>query len=85
MDCKKTLEKITSGRWISTVAIVGTYCYVIIMCLILVKEKTMALETFLGLFAAFALLAKEIVAGYFSRSDRAPEVNEKLPNEKPLV
>ena len=75
MDCKKTLEKITSGRWLSTVAIVGTYCYIIIHCLNLVKDKAMDLQVFLGMFAAFALIAKEIVQGYFARTDRAPENN----------
>ena len=77
MGIKETIiKKLFSGRWIATVAIVTTYCFVIVLCLALVVKKIINVEVFLGMFTPFALIAKEIVQGYFDRTDRGGE-NER--------
>lgn len=71
----KIIEKGLSGRLITTIAIIGTYCVIMVMSLGLVRDKIMSVETFITVFAVFALLAKDIVRAYFERSDRKGEAN----------
>ena len=78
---QRIIDKMMGGRWITTVLIISTYCYAIITVINLVKDKTLPVETFLGMFAAFALLSKDIVTGYFDRTDR---VNSNQVKEESL-
>jgi hypothetical protein len=70
---EKILNKLLSGRYFATVSVIGTYCIVLLATLYLVMKESLSVEAFLGLFAAFAVLAKEIVQSYFNRTDRKEE------------
>ena len=62
MSMKEFLTKITSGRWIMTVAFTATSCYLAI-------KNIFPIEAFVGLVT---LIANE----YFKRSDRPSETNK---------
>lgn len=66
-------EKIFSGRYFSTVTMVGTYCLAILISLFLTAKGKISVNTFLGLFSGFAGLTGFIVKAYFDREDRKKE------------
>lgn len=71
------MQKIFSGRYFSTVTIVTTYCFLMIGALWLVMVERIAVEVFLGMFAAFAAQSRDIVRSYFERTDRQGEPGAK--------
>jgi hypothetical protein len=64
------VDKLLSGRYFATVCIILTYCGMMIGVVAMVLMDKLQVEAFLGLFAAFALLAREITQSYFQRTDR---------------
>ena len=60
-----------SARFIMAVMFSGVYCIVILACTIALIQKTLAVETYVALVGAFALVVREIVSDYFDRKDRA--------------
>ena len=64
-------EKLSSGKFLVTVLIVSTYCFVMLGCCVLVVTKFIDAPTFLGLFAGFSTLAGTIVTGYFNKKEQA--------------
>ena len=71
----KVTDKILGGRYFATVMIITTYCILMLACMFLVVKNLVTSETFMGMFTAFALLAKEIIQNYFNRSDREQPKN----------
>jgi len=67
------LSKMTSGRWIQTVAFTLTYCLGIIGSAVMVILDKMKLEVFLGLWSGFTPMVILINEWYFKREDRQPE------------
>jgi len=63
-------QKLFSGRYFCTLAIVSTYCLVILGTIVLAIQRVINVEVFLGLFTGFSTLAGTIVTGYFNRTDR---------------
>ena len=66
----RALSKLFSGRFISTVLIITTYCVLLIKSLDLVVDGKMSKEFFMGIFTGFSTLAGGIIAFYFTRADR---------------
>lgn len=65
-------EKLLSGRYFATIAIITTYCVCIIVSIFMVANKTISVETFLGIFSAFSATAGAVINGYFNK-DRKNE------------
>ncbi len=70
---KHILSKLTSGRWIQTVAFTFTYCLCIVGSAVMVILDKMKLETFLGIWSGFTPMVILINEWYFKRDDRKPE------------
>lgn len=68
-------KKEVSARKIMAVLFSSTYCLVIIVCTIGLMKKIIAVETYVALIAAFALVVREIVSDYFDRKDRVTPTN----------
>ena len=68
-------DKLLSGRYFATVCIILTYCGIMVGSVAMVCLGLLKIETFLGMFTAFALLAREITQSYFERKDRKGEGN----------
>lgn len=68
-------DKLLSGRYFATVSIIITYCGIMVGSVAMVVIGTLPVETFLGMFTAFALLAREITQSYFQRTDRKGDTN----------
>lgn len=64
---KHILNKFTSGRWLTTVGIVGTYCFIMAGSVVLAITGNIQVETFLALLTAFGQLALYIVKSYFEK------------------
>ena len=73
----KIIDKLLSGRFFATVAVVGTYCIVMVGSVYMAISKILSVEAFLGLMSGFSLLTREICDSYFKRSDRAIEQPKK--------
>ena len=67
----KFWNKFFSARFLTTVLIITTFCYVQIACVTMVTIGKMSLEVFLGVFSSFSGLATMIVKLYFDRDDRS--------------
>lgn len=78
-DSGLTWRKIFSGRYFSTVSVVLTYCICMIMTLYLALKGKAEWAIFTNIFTPFALLAKDVVLGYFERTDRKGEKNAEDP------
>ena len=70
---KHILMKMSSGRWIQTVALTLTYCAVVLGCLFLTAKKVMEITVFIALFSGFTSMVVLINEWYFKREDRKPE------------
>lgn len=68
-------DKLLSGRYFATVSIILTYCGIMIGSVAMVITKELPVETFMGMFTAFALLARDITQSYFQRTDRKGDQN----------
>jgi len=68
-------DKLLSGRYFATVCIILTYCGIMVGVVAMVMTDKLQVEAFLGIFTAFALLAREITQSYFDRKDRKGESN----------
>jgi len=64
------IKKQFSGRKFITVAVISTYCLVIIASLILTFLKIMSIEVFLALQGGFGGMAMYIVKAYYDDKDR---------------
>ena len=64
-----------SGRKFVTVAIVLTYCLVIVASIVLTVMKLMELQVFLALISGLGTLTIYIVKAYFDDKDRKLEIN----------
>jgi len=83
------MNKMTSGRYFATVAIISTYCLVVLGSLYLVIKGKLEVQAFLGMIVGFGQLAQFICQAYFGREDRNPENggngNGKENPVKPVV
>jgi hypothetical protein len=71
MEIKQRIaDKATSARFLSTNAVVITYCIIIMMCMYFMGKRQIPWESFMIIFTPFALLAQQIVKDYFTRNDR---------------
>ena len=76
---KQLLSKISSGRWIATVFITGTFCWITIRGIDLfaqnlATDKLPLVEKILMfILGAFTTQAGNIITSYFDRSDRKQE------------
>jgi hypothetical protein len=61
--------KILSGRFLATVLLVWTYCWVIVTCCRLVEGSKISPETFLAVMAGVGGLVTMIVKDYFSKDE----------------
>jgi hypothetical protein len=66
----RILAKLFSGRFITTVLIISTYCVVLVKALDLVVAGKISKEFFMGIFAGFGTAAGSIITFYFTRKDR---------------
>ena len=77
LDAKETfkhiLGKLSSGRWIQTVAFTLTYCIGIVGSVVMVIKGIMKLETFLAMWSGFTAMVMLINEWYFKREDRKTE------------
>ena len=83
IDAKETfkhiLGKLSSGRWIVTVFLTGTFCYICvklvnIFILNIGTDKLPVIEKILMfVLGAFVTQLANVVTGYFRREDRATE------------
>ncbi len=64
---ERFIYKITSARFIVTLAIIGTYCWVIKEALNLYSAEKISKDFFFGLFAGFSAIAGSVVTFYFTR------------------
>lgn len=71
------VAKITSGRFIATVMVVWTYCYIVATCCHLVEMKVISAETFLAVMAGIAGLVTMIVKDYFNKETINPTEEAK--------
>lgn len=62
-------NKLTSGRFLATVFVIGTYCLSTILCIFLVMNDKLSIEAFLGIFTGFSGLAGMIIQGYFHKKE----------------
>lgn len=62
-----------SGRKFATVAMISTYCIVIIGSLALALLKLISVETFLALLSGLGSLVMYITKAYFDDKDRSLE------------
>ncbi len=78
----KTMErifnKITSGRFIMTIAFSLTYCLIMVGSVIMVIKKIINIEVFLGLFSGFTAILMTIKDSYFFRSDRHKDNGKEI-------
>jgi hypothetical protein len=65
---ERFITKLGSGKFFTTVAVVTTYCFAIIGCVVFTAMGWIAVETLLALFAGFSAIAGMIVEGYFHKS-----------------
>jgi len=61
------------ARYIMTILFSSTYCLVILGCTVALLIGYMAVETFIAVLGAFALVVREIASSYFSRTDRGQD------------
>lgn len=69
----KIIDKLLSGRYFSTLAVITTYCLMIFSCIYLTVLGKLTVETLLGIFTGFTTLATMVIKSYFERSDRPKE------------
>jgi len=74
----KIMEKLTSGRFIATVSMILTYCFLVTFVTIKYAGSLVSnpekMESFaVGLIMGFSGTAAIVIKSYFDRSDRAPE------------
>jgi Fe2+ transport system protein B len=62
------VAKVTSGRFISTMLLVWTYCSCVQTANILVKEKILDVTTYLVLMGGVGALVTMIVKDYFAKN-----------------
>lgn len=78
----RLIDKITSARFIVTISLVHTYCYIMWECVNLFKNKLISSETFLALLAGFSSAVILVIKSYFDRTDRITQTggnsNEKV-------
>lgn len=75
---KSILDKVLSGRFIATIAIVYTYCNIVNVSVFryvdALKENPEKMEAFaVGLIMGFAGTATLVIKSYFDRNDRQSE------------
>lgn len=76
---KHILSKMTSGRWVVTVLLTGTFCLITIKCINLLianlatDKLPIVKEILMFVLGAFTTQAGNVITGYFGRSDRKPE------------
>ena len=81
---KQLLDKITSGRWIATVFITGTFCYITIKCIDLFTQNLatdklpFVKEILMFVLGAFTTQAGNVITSYFDRSDRKQENGKEI-------
>ena len=74
MTIKEILTaKFTSARFLMAILFSTTYCLVILGCTVALLLKILAVETYVALVGAFALIVREIASDYFGREDRKSE------------
>ena len=66
-----------SGRKFAVVAIISTYCFVIIGAVILSIKKMMSIEVLLALISGLSGHVMYIVKAYFDDKDRSLEAQPK--------
>jgi len=71
----KIIAKLLSGRYFCTMAVITTYCIVLLFSVKMVLVDKMTVETFLGMFVGFTTISTMIIEGYFRRSDRKEKEN----------
>lgn len=79
----KILDKVLSGRFISTVLLVGTYCTIASKLVNSIPADKISADFVMGFMAGFAAAVILVLKSYFDRTDRAPEALPK--NELPKV
>jgi len=68
-----------SARKFMVVAIISTYCFVIIGCLILTLSKIMELPVFLALISGLGTTTMYIIKAYFDDKKRPEDNGTKTP------
>lgn len=63
------MNKLLSGRFLSTVFVIATYCLAVLLCIGLVVYEKLSIDAFLGIFTGFAGLAGMIIQGYFHKKE----------------
>lgn len=78
----RLIDKFTSARFIVTIFLVNTYCFVMWESVNLLKDKLITVETFLALLAGFSSAVTLVIKSYFDRNDRITQTggngNEKV-------
>lgn len=67
---ERFIYKITSARFITTLIIMGTYCFIMREALDLYAAGEISKDFFFGLFTGFSAIAGSVVTFYFTRPDR---------------
>ena len=74
---ERFVYKITSARFIVTLFIIGTYCWVVIKALDLFSVAKISKDFFFGLFAGFSAIAGSVITFYFTRHKKEKDKNNK--------
>lgn len=67
--------KSISGRKFSTMALISTYCFVIVGSVVLAMMKLMDIPTLLALISGLGTLVMYVVKAYYDDKDRSLENN----------
>ena len=66
----RIISKVTSARFIVTLMVVATYCFMVHKTLGMYAAKQVSKDFFFGMFSGFSAIVGSIVTFYFTRPDR---------------
>ena len=74
---ERLIYKITSARFVTTLIIMCTYCWIMKETLNFYSDGKVSKDFFFGLFAGFSAIAGSIVTFYFTRPHKKDNGNKQ--------